>query len=171
MALIVTPGAPDADGLATFEVVRAYALSRGLPFAEHQADGEVSIRRGTTWLCNASPWKGRKTNGRGQALAFPRVGATDGEGEPIDPTTIPAEIVQACCEASIYEHANPGGLSPAIVLADRVRSERIGNMQTEYAPVAASIEAARPVLTVVDDLVAGLRAASANPLSGGAVRR
>lgn len=172
MALIATPGAEDADALVTFERVADYATAKGLSFAPNEDLGAPSIRRATTWLCTAWTWKGYRANGRSQALAWPRTGVEDAEGETVDPTTIPTEIEDACCEAAIYEYNNDGGLAPVVVLAERIKSESIGPIRTEYVVGQQSAEASRPILTIVGDMVSGLVAgANANPIIGTAVRR
>lgn len=93
----------------------------------------------------------------------------DAEGNAVDPDTIASEIVNACCEASIYEFGNPGGLAPVIVMADRIKSERVGPISTEYV-VGYSPNASRPILTTVSDMVSGLVSLGASSIVGASVR-
>lgn len=173
MALITTAGSATADAFASLATVETYAEAHGKSDWTDSTDDdakEQAIRRATSWLSTAFTWKGYRANGRDQALAFPRRDVEDAEGEAVSSDEIPAEIVHATCEAAVYELANPGGLSPAVTLTDRVRSEQVGSLRVEYANAPMTAEAVRPVLLKVRELVSGLVAASSNPLVGTAVR-
>src|SRR5690606_8275036 len=116
MALTVEDGTgkADADAFVSVDDCAAYCADNGLTaWDDGDADTwEPAIRRATSWLSTAFTWKGCRANGRSQALAWPRADAEDGEGEAIPADEVPVEIVQACCEAAVYELANPGLLSP-----------------------------------------------------------
>lgn len=175
MALIVEDGTgkADADAFVSVADCTTYCAAQGLSGWGSTRDAgldEAAIRRATTWLSNSFTWKGYKLNGRSQALAWPRTDAEDEEGEEVASDEVPAEIVQACCIAASYERANPGGLSPNVTLTDRVKREKIGPIETEYASAAMTADAQRPVLTLVLDVVSGLQAAGSNSLVGRAVR-
>ena len=161
MPLIVTPGSATADAYVSVEDCDAYCTARRLTDWTGTADSppdlkESAIRRATAYLNNAFGWKGTATNGRNQALAWPRVDVLDPDGYTVDSDAIPREIVQACCEIAAREASTPGYMNPDVVLTDRIRSETIGPISTTYADSGASITAARPVLLLVRDLVAGL---------------
>jgi hypothetical protein len=85
----------------------------------------------------------------------------------VDYLTIPPEIVQATCEAAWYE-LTEGPLSPAIVPYDRVTKRSAGGSSETYA--SASVDSARPVLFLINDLVAGLLANGTGSLNGRLVR-
>lgn len=171
MALTITPGGSSDDAMVSFAAVTAYATAHGLTWTVDTALGEPAIRRASAWLSTAFSWKGYKLNGRSQSQAFPRIGVVDGEGHDVDPDTIPVEIQSALCEASVYELANSGGLSPVVVLTDRIKSESIaGAISTEYVVSNMSVEASRPVLLKVRELVSGLVSGASNPLVGSAAR-
>jgi hypothetical protein len=170
MALIVTPGAGNADAFVEVADVTAYAAAHGLTWVATTSVAEPAIRRATIALSTGFHWKGYRTSGRAQSLAWPRTDVEDAEGETVNPDSIPAEIFAACCEMAVYEQASPGGLSPTVILTDRVKRERIGQIETEYASSAMTAEAARPILTRVNDLISGLLAGSNNPLVGTAAR-
>lgn len=167
-------GLAAADAFVSVEDCDTYCTAHGLTdwtdaTSDPDAD-EAAIRRATTWLSTAFKWSGTKLNGRAQALAWPRVDATDGDGEDIETDEVPAEIVEATCIAAAYERANPGGLAPAVVMADRVKREKVGSLEVEYAGVANTPDAARPVLTRVLDLVDGLIGGGVVAYAGRAVR-
>lgn len=176
MALTVETGAglADADAFVSVADCTTFCEARGLNgWTERTSDpdaDEAAIRRATAWLSSAFTWKGYKLNGRLQALAWPRTDVVDEEDEDVASDEIPAEIVQACCIAAAYERANPGGLTPNVTLTDRVKSEQIGPIRTEYASTSMTADAARPVLTMVLDVVSGLVAVGSNSLSGRVVR-
>lgn len=171
MALIVTPGATDADAFASFATVSAYATAKGLTWTVDATLGEPAIRRSTAYLSNSFTWDGLKTNGRPQALAWPRIGVADAEGWSVDSAAIPQEIVDACCEGAVYELANPGGLNPTVVLAERIKREKTGPLDTEYFGSTPNASDSKPILTLLEDMVSGLTARDSNPLVGTAVRR
>lgn len=163
-------GKADAETFAAITTADAYCARRGLAWSGAKADKEQALRRGFDRLNNYA-FKGWRTQARAQAGAFPRVDCTDGDGELIASDEIPAEIVSANIELAVYELANPGGLAPAVTLADRIRSERIGEISVEYAAIPTTAEAARPVLIRVEDLIGGLLStAGGSALSGVAVR-
>jgi hypothetical protein len=177
MALTVEDGTglANADAFVSVEDCDTYCENHGLTDWTSQArspaaDDEAAIRRATTWLSSAFTWKGYKLNGRDQALAWPRTDVEDAEGEDVASDEVPAEIVTATCIAAAYERSNPGGLTPNVVLTDRIKAERIGPISTEYASMPISADAARPVLTLVLDIISGLLATGSNSLVGRAVR-
>lgn len=175
MALTVTPGAADADAFVSLEDCNAYCEARGLTdwtgSADSPADSrEAAIRRATGYLSAGFSWKGYRTSGRAQALAWPRADVEDGEGNAVPSDEIPVEIVQACCHIAAAEVATPGVMSPSVDLTARVKSERVGPLAIEYASVPNQAELARPVLLIVNDLISGLLSGGSNPLVGTAIR-
>lgn len=105
-----------------------------------------------------SMFSGAKTGGRAQELQWPRTGATDNEGAAIPPTEVPAEIERATYEAALREIVAPGSLSPDYVASEAIKRQKVDVLEIEYQ-AAATAEGGvptRPVLTVVDELVAPL---------------
>lgn len=175
MALTTTPGASDADAFVSVADCDTYCAAHGLTGWTGAADSpadvkEAAIRRATAYLSNAFSWKGWKTNARAQALAWPRADVEDDEGNDVASDAIPVEIIQACCHIAAAEVAAPGVMNPTVDLTARVKREKIGPIETEYAGVANQAELSRPVLLVVGDLVGGLIAGGTNALVGTAVR-
>ena len=66
------------------------------------------------------------------------------------------EIIEATYEAALRELASPGSLTPDIVRADRVISERVGSLAVTYSDASFSNEDRRPVVTVIDDILSRL---------------
>jgi hypothetical protein len=171
--LVVEDGTnPDgASAFAAVETADAYCQAHGLAWTGTKVAKKQALRRGAAPLNTRSNWKGYKTHGRAQWGAWPRVGADDAEGETIASDEIPVEVVHANIELAVFELANPGGLTPAVVVADRIKREKIMGLETEYAAVPATADASRPVLTKVGDLLSGLLSGGGgNSLVGTAVR-
>lgn len=175
MALVTTPGASSADSFVSVADCETYCAAHGLTDWTGAADSpadikEAALRRATAFLSNSFTWKGSKANGRSQALAWPRTEVYDGEGDEVSSTTIPVEIVQATCIIAAKEVVTPGYMNPAVVMTDRVKSERVGPLATEYVTASFGPEASRPVLLQVNDLVGGLIATSGSAIVGSALR-
>jgi len=176
MTLNVTPGDSSADSFVSVDDCDAYCTARGLTgWTGHASsppeDKEAALRRSTAALGLGYTWKGTKTNGRDQALAWPRDGVVDDEGLALANDTIPTEIAQACCEIAAREIVTPGFMTPDVVLTDRVLREKVGPLETDYAPMPITADANRPRLPMVDGLVAGLITTGTNALVGASVRR
>ena len=172
MALTVEDGTgiEAADALVSFAFVTTYASSRGLLWTAVTADGEAAIRRATTNLSTAWSWKGYETHGRGQGQAFPRTDCTDAEGEDIASDEIPVEVQHACAELAVRELAQPGSSAPDVILTERVKSETVGPIRTDYVVGNLDAEAARPAYLLVKDIVGGLLAGTSSSIFGTSVR-
>jgi hypothetical protein len=176
MALTVTPGSATADSFVSVADCDAFCEARGLSDWTGAADSpadlkESALRRATAFLSNAYAWKGVRTDGRSQALAWPRDDVEDDEGETVANDEIPVEIEQATCLIAAKEVVTPGYMSPAFTLSERIKRERVGQLEVEYLGGSMSAEAVRPVLLEVEDLISGLiDGAGGNALVGTAVR-
>lgn len=176
MALIVTPGSATADSFVSVADCDTYCEAYGLTDWTGAADSpadvkESALRRATAFLSSAYSWKGVRTDGRSQALAWPRSGVDDREGDTVAEDSIPVEIVQATCIIAAKEVASPGYMSPAVIQSERVKRERVDKIEVEYVSGSASADASRPILLQVEDLIGGLvSAAGSNPIVGTAVR-
>jgi hypothetical protein len=171
MALVVETGTGAADAEAYISVADAatYHSARGNAAwaAASTPDKEAALRRATGWLDAryASRWPGQRTNGRDQALMWPRMNATDAEGNAIGDDEIPVEIVNACAEAALRELEDPGSLAPdestaGDVIRTRVKAGPVEE-ETEYAP--GSVQRGQPKTPAIDNILASLiGAASAN---------
>jgi len=172
LSLVVEDGTgkPDADALVDLSVFKSYCEARGYSLTGFGDELiEPAIRRGTTYVSNAMPWRGRRTHGRDQALAWPQAEFYDAEGYLIPDNEIPVEVKAATCEASYAELRKPGVLSPIYDGGEQIKSKAVGPLRKEY--FAPSSMPMRPVLTVIRDVLAPLlRSAGGNALVGTAVR-
>lgn len=164
MSLIVEDGTGKADSEVYSSLVTsaAYADKHGLTFATSGADespAERASRVGTEWLdaTYRDRFPGWPTNGRSQARQWPRTGAEDNSPIPmvIGQYEIPREIIEASIRAAIYEKANPGALSPVVVMAEVSTSDKVGPISSDYRSVTG-VSDLRPILTIVDDILAPL---------------
>lgn len=115
-----------------------------------------------------SMFSGTKAAGRAQDQEWPRVGATDYAGNPIDSATVPIEVVNATMEAALREGTNPGSLMPDYDPSeDRLpTSEQIGNLKVSYgqqmtyrnvtndAPGQIAVSPTLPVFPEIDAIIA-----------------
>lgn len=173
MALVVEDGTglANADAFVSLAYADAYHSARGnTAWTGTDEAKEQAIRRATAFLSNAYRWKGERAQGRDQALAWPRSWVDDIEGHAVSATSVPWEVEQATCEVALRELTTPGTMTPDVTLTDRVRSEQVGPLRVEYLGLTSS-DAARPVLTVVNDLVRGLVAVGGGPDGGAQVAR
>lgn len=178
MALIVTPGASDADSYATIEAIRAYAVKVGASFPITGSDGpsteaaiaaaEAAARRATAAIDGTygSRFIGVPASAS-QALEWPRSDAWY-RGEELPDDTIPQKIVEATAEAAIRELAEPGVMSPDLDRGGRVKSESVdGAIAITYMDGAP----AETTFTAIDGKLRGLIRAAARGLTfGRAVR-
>ena len=97
-------------------------------------------------------WPGTRVSGR-QALAWPRTTASYTDGTTItDP--VPIQIKRAVLEAACYDFVNPGVINNTIVQSDLVKKEKVGTIEVEYVGRTQDIEAARTILTLIEDYIA-----------------
>lgn len=175
MALVVENG----TGLATAESfvsvadADTYHSARGnSAWADGTtAEKEEALRRASTFLSNSYPWAGYPVNARTQLLAWPRYDVVDQDGNPVASDEVPREVVNATYEVALRELATPGSMNPDVTLADKVKREKVGPLEVEYANADVSANASRPILTIVRDMIGGLlRAGAASGMFGVAVR-
>jgi hypothetical protein len=157
MTLITTPGSATADSYTTLVEAAAYHAARGnATWAGADADKETALRRATAWVDGryAGRWPGRPTYARVQSLAWPRVYAEDLDGYPIDPATIPPEIIAAACEAALRELVSPGSLSPDVTPGTAKVLTGVGSLSWTPLRNSASASDMTPALTAVDRILA-----------------
>lgn len=170
MTLVVETGAglANADSYVSTDNCAAYATDRGLIFAVAGSDlalAEQALRRATVWLdaTYRDRYLGWRKLFRAQALEWPRTGALDNSTIPqvIQPDEVPVEIVRACCEAAVYEKANPGGLSPTVIASEIVQSLQAGSVRVDYGVTGRygkSVNASDfiPVMNTIDNILVTL---------------
>ncbi|BAQ18316.1 DnaT-like ssDNA-binding protein [Methyloceanibacter caenitepidi] len=159
MALEVEDGTgkSNADAFDALANVKTYWDAKGTDYSSYDDDAiEQAIRRSTSILSNSYTWKGTRVNGRDQALAWPRYGVEDSEGWYVPATEVPKEVKEATAEIALRELVSPGSMTPDVTLSDKVKREKVGSLEVEYANAQTGAEASRPVLLIVRDLIGGL---------------
>lgn len=159
MTLNVTPGSATADSYASLVQALAYHAAKGNAAWAASTDAlrEPALRRATTWLegTYGTRWQGRRANGRLQALDWPRYGVMDRDGWYVDVATIPAEVVNATCEAALRELATPGSLSPDYVASEQVATATAGPVSVTFK-AGSGMASVVPILTIADGILARL---------------
>jgi hypothetical protein len=162
-------GLATAEAFASVETADAYCAKHRLTWSGTTNEKESALRRAAGTLNTNWRYKGERTNGRDQALAFPRAECTDAEDVELADDEVPIEVVYANIELAVYELANPGASQPSFVMADRPRRERVGPIEVEYAATPYTPEASRPTFLRVEDLLAGFLSGGSG-LSGSTTR-
>jgi hypothetical protein len=158
MALIVETGAGVANAECYADVTACAAYSTafyGASLNGSTADKEAAIRRATAYL-NGLAWKGTRTLGRAQSLAWPRSGVTDCESLSIGANEIPTDLINAQHELARAEFLTPGALTPSLSKATAtVSSEKVDVIQITYDTdnLTGSIEDARIIVTAAMDKI------------------
>ncbi len=174
MALIVEDGTGKADADAFVSVADCDAYHVALGNSDWTGDEtvkEAAIRRSTAYLTTAYVYVGERLKGRSQSLSWPRNNAYDVEGDLVPNNEVPTEIVAATCEAALYELTNPNGLNQVITLTERTKSEKVDVIEVEYAGTSGGVDAAKPVLTKLENLIAALIISKASGGGTGFVAR
>jgi hypothetical protein len=138
-----------------------YVAAAGYVFPDGTTNDQKSAarQRGSLVIDRYEPrFSGRRTGGFAQERAWPRTGASTYYGEAIPADTVPVAIVNASYEAAFLELTNPGSLSPVVTGNAAVKSEKVGQIQIEYAAssstsVADMIAMATPVVTTIEGLL------------------
>src|SRR4051812_48686979 len=105
MTILVEDGTGliDANSYVDETTFETYCDDRGLTPAS--GDVEAALVRATAAI--DANWNGRfpgyKVKGRQQALQWPRAVAYDTDQQAIDSESVPPEIIQATCEATLRE--------------------------------------------------------------------
>ena len=157
MALIVEDGTnvAGADAYSSVADCSAWAvLYYGSALAGSPADKEAAIRRAVAYL-DGLKWKGTRTHGRDQSLAWPRDGVTDCEGLAIASEEIPDELIFAQHTLARVEFLSPGALSPSVSLGGVVKREKVDVIEVEYdtARMQGNAQEMRPIITMALDKI------------------
>lgn len=116
-----------------------------------------------------SAFPGLKTSGRDQVREWPRTGATDASGYAIESDAEPVEVEYATYEAA-WRIGREVDLNPDVTPATQIKRERIeGIIDTEYVTPSGPA-AVRPVIAVIDAIMAPLIGGGASSFVGSSVR-
>ncbi|MCT7376810.1 DnaT-like ssDNA-binding protein [Chelativorans salis] len=107
---------------------------------------------------------GEPTGGIEQDRAWPRTGAADKRGKAIASNAVPNRVVHASYHATLAELDSPGSLEPIITAGERIKREKVGPLETEYADTADMdpVQSMTPVLTAIEELLEPLLRTSAD---------
>lgn len=162
MALIIEDGTnvAGADAYSSVADCSAWAVAYyGAALNGNTAGKEAAIRRAVAYL-DGLKWKGVRTYGRDQSLAWPRNSVTDCEGSAIASDEIPAELIFAQHVLARVEFQSPGALSPSLNLSAVVKREKVDVIEVEYdtARMQGNANELRQVVTMAMDKIACLLA-------------
>lgn len=157
MALVIETGAglASAEAYASVADCSAWAVKYyGHALTGSEADKEAAIRRAVAYM-DGLKWKGTRTHGRSQALAWPRDGVTDCEGDAIASDVIPPEVIFAQHVLARVEFQSPGALSPSVTLGNIVKRERVDVIEQEYdtSRLQGNSDEMRPLITMALDRI------------------
>lgn len=132
MPLTIEDGSrvPGADSFATAAELAAYALAYGVTVPADATAQEVLLRRAAVAM-HALHWRGDRTNGASQALAWPRTGVIV-HGDAVASDAIPAAIKAGQMALAAEIHVDD--LAPPDEKAGAVIREKVDVIETEYAP-------------------------------------
>lgn len=158
MALTIEDGTgvANADSYVTVAECEAFAIAYfGSSLSGSSTAKEAALRRAALFM-DSLPWKGHRTFGRNQGLAWPRKDVTDGEENEIPEGEIPEEVKNAQHIFARAEFQNPGILAPTVTLSDKKTLIEVKGIKWQPRASPNTIEAARPVVTQAIDIVQGL---------------
>jgi hypothetical protein len=102
------------------------------------------------------PWKGERTNGRDQSLAWPRKNVRDVDGNDIATDEIPSEVIFAQHRLARAEFQNPGALDAEFNVGSGIKREKIGELEVEYGRAAVNADDLKTTVAMALDAVQGL---------------
>jgi hypothetical protein len=158
----------------TLAASKAYHADRGNTAwaAADDPDLTIALLRGSEYVDARyrGAFSGAKTGERDQVREWPRTGATDASGYTIATDAEPIEVEYATYEAALRELATPGSLLPDVTPSAQVKRKRIeGIIDTEYVAPSGPASA-RPVIAVIDAIMAPLVGGGVSALVGSSVR-
>ena len=149
MALDTTIGGTASDSYGTLASYTAYALSVGRELAATDALNEINLRKAATYLNRKYLFIGMQQY-QYQALSWPRLVNDLVDDWPIDPDTIPLDIIHAQFEVA---YILQGGLDPFATIETNVTNDiiKVGPITLE----AETLPTSTPRLVAVEGLVRG----------------
>lgn len=136
-------------------------ISEGLLVASEFVDGRYG-----------SSYPGNKAGGRSQARLWPRIGASDVNGDPIAFDEIPLEVENATYEATFIHRTTPGSLYVNFTPNKYKQASVTGAVSVTYATFNYASEA-QPQFATIDAIIAPVLSGDTDfsPLSGPTTRR
>jgi len=152
-------GVAGANSYASVEYANAYHSSRGNALWTETStspdQGKAAALIRATQAIDATyrhRWPGSRTDGRDQALAWPRTGVEDSEGDAIASDEIPTELKDAVCEAALRELIEAGSMIPDLDYGGAIKRVKAGTAEVEFQGGAT----ANTSFQLIDGILAGL---------------
>lgn len=145
-----------ADLYGTLAGADAYHAERGnAAWTGTDADKDAARLRASEYIDAAyrSQFPGYKAGLRAQVREWPRVGASDIEGQSIADDETPREVENATYEASLRELVTPGSLNPDYDPSTQVRREKVGPIDVEYT-AAHGPNSVRKIIPIIGAIIA-----------------
>ena len=130
MALDTTIGGASADSYGTLAAYQAYGASMGWTLSGTDAGDEINLRRAAQYLDRMNDFIGQKQY-QYQALAWPRLVNGLVDDWPINPDTVPTDIIHAQFEAA---YLLQGGLDPFATITSSRKRATVGPITVETVP-------------------------------------
>ena len=149
MALDTTIGGATSDSYGTLAAYRAYATAMNWSITGSDAGEEAHLRRAASYLDRKYTFIGMQQY-QFQARAWPRLVNDLVDGWPIDPDTIPLDIIYAQFEVAYLLH---GGLDPFATIETSTTSDTI-----TVGPITISgdtLPTSTPRIVAVEGLLRG----------------
>tara|TARA_R110002153_G_scaffold28691_1_gene88337 strand:- start:101 stop:592 length:492 start_codon:yes stop_codon:yes gene_type:complete len=149
MSLDTTIGGTASDSYGTLASYTAYALGMGFTLADTDAANEINLRKGATYLDRKYSFIGMQQY-QYQALAWPRLVNDLINDWPINPDTIPLDIIHAQFEVA---YILQGGLDPFATIETSATSDtiKVGPITIENDTLPTST----PRIVAVEGLLRG----------------
>jgi hypothetical protein len=149
MALDTTIGGTASDSYGTLAAYTAYALVMGFTLAATYDLNEINLRKGATYLDRKYSFIGMQQY-QYQALSWPRLVNDLVDDWPINPDTIPIDIIHAQFEVA---YILQGGLDPFATIETNVTSDtiKVGPITLE----AETLPTSTPRIVAVEGLLRG----------------
>ena len=149
MALDTTIGGTSANSYGTLADYTAYALGMGWTLALTDAANEINLRKGAIYLDRKYSFIGMQQY-QYQALSWPRLVNDLVDDWPVNPDTIPLDIIHAQFEVA---YILQGGLDPFATIETSTTSDMIKvgpiTLDTETLPTST------PRIVAVEGLLRG----------------
>lgn len=162
--LIVEDGTGLSNANSFVSVAEADAFFSNVGSASWAAasvdEKESALIRATAYLSTYFRWTGKRVKGRDQALAIPRSGMTDCDGNDVPSDEVPIELKIATYHGGSFELDTPNGLLPNITPNAQNKRVKVGPIEVEYRDVDAQtlgdadgVDDSRIVLTAIEDVL------------------
>jgi hypothetical protein len=132
----------------------------------------AAMLRGSEYIDQAyrSAFPGFKTLLREQLREWPRSDATDVEGNWLDASEVPIEVMNATYEAALRELVSPGSLLPDYTPVGLQKKVKVDVIEVEYL-LPNGAQASLPVIPIINGILEPiLTGTTASGIAGRAVR-